>query len=77
MLTILSTFTVYFHQKLVDLRIPEYGVSDPIKIRKICEDIIKYSLKTSHPQFRNQLFGAIDPYGLAGSWITEALNTSS
>lgn len=33
-------------------------------------------MKTCHPNFRNQLFGGVDPFALAGSWITEALNTS-
>lgn len=46
------------------------------QIKEICEQIIYYSVKTGHPHFYNQLFGGVDPYGLAGSWITEALNTS-
>lgn len=49
---------------------------DPEAIRRMCETVIQYSVKTCHPQFHNQLFGAIDPYGLAGSWISDALNTS-
>lgn len=33
-------------------------------------------MKTGHRFFCNQLFGGLDPVGLAGSWLTEALNTS-
>lgn len=67
---------VEFFQNIIDLKIPGEGVQDPVEIKRICETIIKYSLKTSHPHFHNQLFGGVDPYGLAGSWISDALNTS-
>ncbi|ESO95789.1 hypothetical protein LOTGIDRAFT_160336 [Lottia gigantea] len=40
------------------------------------QDIIKYSVKTGHPRFVNQLFSSLDPYGLAGQIVTDALNTS-
>ncbi|XP_055305528.1 cysteine sulfinic acid decarboxylase [Sitodiplosis mosellana] len=60
---------------LIDLSVPKEGTT-PENIRKICETVIKYSLKTSHPHFHNQLFGAVDPYGLSAAWITDALNTS-
>lgn len=63
-------------QKIIDFRIIEDGCSDSNEIRKLCETVIQYSVKTGHPQFHNQLFGGVDPYGLAGSWITDALNTS-
>nr|XP_022328984.1 cysteine sulfinic acid decarboxylase-like [Crassostrea virginica]XP_022334582.1 cysteine sulfinic acid decarboxylase-like isoform X1 [Crassostrea virginica] len=43
---------------------------------KICQDIIKYSVKTGHPRFFNQLYGGLDDYSLGGSWLTEVLNTS-
>lgn len=39
-------------------------------------DIIKYSVKTGHPYFVNQLFSGVDPYALAGQWLTDALNPS-
>lgn len=29
-----------------------------------------------HPHFFNQIFAGLDVYGLAGSWITDTLNTS-
>lgn len=37
---------------------------------------IKYSVKTGHPYFVNQLFSTVDPYGLIGQWTTDALNPS-
>ncbi|XP_034835921.1 glutamate decarboxylase 2 [Maniola hyperantus] len=38
--------------------------------------VLRYSVKTNKPTFRNQLYGGTDPYGLAGAWIAEAFNTS-
>ncbi|TMW52631.1 hypothetical protein DOY81_002285 [Sarcophaga bullata] len=64
-------------KNLIDLKIEENTAYNLEDIKKICRDVIKYSVKTSHGRFHNQLFGQMDPYGLAGSWITEALNTSS
>lgn len=29
-----------------------------------------------HPNFCNQLYGGVDPFGLFGSWISEGLNTN-
>lgn len=69
-------FFVESIQDIIDLKIPAEGVQDPDEIKRICETVIKYSLKTAHPHFHNQLFGGVDPYGLAGSWISDALNTS-
>lgn len=43
---------------------------------KAIKAIIHYSVNTQHPLFLNQLYGGLDPYGLAGAWITEALNTN-
>lgn len=42
----------------------------------LCRDVVRLSVKTGHRFFCNQLFGGVDPVGLAGSWVTEALNTS-
>lgn len=64
-------------RKLIDLRLDEHETHTTEEIREICKKIIKYSVKTSHGRFHNQLFGQMDPFGLAGSWITEALNTSA
>ena len=33
-------------------------------------------MKTCHPYFYNQLYHGADEYGLAGSWLSDALNTN-
>ncbi|XP_030571121.1 cysteine sulfinic acid decarboxylase [Drosophila novamexicana] len=64
-------------KKHIDLTIKENETSTNSDIEQICQQVIQYSVKTSHGRFHNQLFGQMDPFGLAGAWITEALNTSS
>lgn len=64
-------------KKIIDLTIDENKSLTMSEIEKICRQVIKYSVKTSHGRFHNQLFGQMDPYGLAGTWISEALNTSA
>ncbi|XP_044746900.1 cysteine sulfinic acid decarboxylase-like [Coccinella septempunctata] len=46
------------------------------KLLSLLKQTIKYSVKTGHPYFINQLFSGLDPYGLAGQWLTDALNAS-
>ncbi|XP_011497415.1 PREDICTED: cysteine sulfinic acid decarboxylase-like [Ceratosolen solmsi marchali] len=46
------------------------------EIHQIVRQIVQYSVRTFSPHFHNQLFAGIDVYGLAGAWLTEALNTS-
>uniref|UniRef100_H2YJ73 Glutamate decarboxylase n=1 Tax=Ciona savignyi TaxID=51511 RepID=H2YJ73_CIOSA len=41
-----------------------------------CEQVFKYSVKTAHPHFFNQLYAGLDPYGFAGQVVTDVLNTS-
>lgn len=72
--TVLLLFS--FSKSLLDLKVRDEGCSDHGALKKLCESVIKYSLKTGHANFHNQLFGGVDPFGLAGSWITDALNTS-
>ncbi|XP_033190381.1 cysteine sulfinic acid decarboxylase [Bombus vancouverensis nearcticus] len=43
---------------------------------EVATKVFKYSVKTGHPYFMNQLFSGLDPYGLAGQWLTDALNCS-
>ncbi|XP_017755504.1 PREDICTED: cysteine sulfinic acid decarboxylase-like isoform X2 [Eufriesea mexicana] len=43
---------------------------------EIASKVFKYSVKTGHPYFMNQLFSGLDPYGLAGQWLTDTLNCS-
>ncbi|KAK2577308.1 hypothetical protein KPH14_003439 [Odynerus spinipes] len=60
---------------LVDLTLPLNGVSHE-ELLTLARDIIKYSVKTGHPHFINQLYSSVDPYGLVGQWLTDALNPS-
>lgn len=42
----------------------------------LLSSVIRYSVKTGHPHFVNQLYSSVDPYGLVGQWLTDALNPS-
>ncbi|XP_034109224.1 cysteine sulfinic acid decarboxylase [Drosophila albomicans] len=64
-------------KQLLDLSINEEETHTLSEIEQICQKVIKYSLKTCHGRFHNQLFGQMDPFGLAGAWLTEALNSST
>ncbi|XP_045462633.1 cysteine sulfinic acid decarboxylase [Harmonia axyridis] len=52
------------------------GASSHDKLLRVVRDTIAYSVKTGHPYFVNQLFSSLDPYGLVGQWLTDALNPS-
>jgi len=65
----------YDLRSVVDLSLPAKGVSHE-ELLTLTRDIIKYSVKTGHPHFVNQLFSSLDPYGLLGQWLTDALNPS-
>ncbi|XP_077275080.1 cysteine sulfinic acid decarboxylase-like [Temnothorax americanus] len=62
-------------RSVVDLSLTAEGVSHE-ELLMLTRDIIKYSVKTGHPHFVNQLFSSLDPYGLLGQWLTDALNPS-
>ncbi|XP_040583146.1 acidic amino acid decarboxylase GADL1 [Lepeophtheirus salmonis] len=47
------------------------------ELKEICEKVIDFSIKTNHPYFLNQLYHGVDKYGLAGSWLSDALNTNN
>lgn len=47
------------------------------ELKDICDKVIQYSVKTCHPAFYNQLYHGTDEYGVAGSWLTDALNTNN
>jgi glutamate/tyrosine decarboxylase-like PLP-dependent enzyme len=49
--------------------------ADDLEVEKLCQQIIKFSVKTNGQNFHNQLFGGLDFYGLSAEWITSALNT--
>ncbi|XP_066564575.1 cysteine sulfinic acid decarboxylase [Amia ocellicauda] len=60
---------------LLDLELREGGESNEQLLRRV-RDIAKYSVKTNHPRFFNQLFAGMDYHSLAGRFLTETLNTS-
>ncbi|XP_074841570.1 glutamate decarboxylase 1-like [Carettochelys insculpta] len=41
-----------------------------------CRDTLKYSVKTGHPRYFNQLSSGLDIVGLAGEWLTATANTN-
>lgn len=51
-------------------------IEDDSQIVKLCEGVVKFSVKTNNQNFHNQLFGGLDFYGLGAEWITSALNSS-
>lgn len=59
----------------LDFKLPEEGVSHE-ELLSLAQNVIRYSVKTGHPRFVNQLFSSLDPYGLAGQWLTDSLNPS-
>lgn len=59
--------------KIMDLALKDEPENDE-QMLKLAENTIKYSVKTGHPYFVNQLFSTIDPYALGGQFITDALN---
>lgn len=62
-------------QQKFDMNLKDQPDSDETLL-KLANDTIKYSVKTGHPYFVNQLFSSVDPYGFAGQVITDALNPS-
>ncbi|CAL7942271.1 unnamed protein product [Xylocopa violacea] len=60
---------------VVDLKLYDQG-STHEELLSLANDVIKYSVKTGHPRFINQLYSSVDPYGLLGQWLTDALNPS-
>ncbi|KAF5280914.1 hypothetical protein FQR65_LT03063 [Abscondita terminalis] len=61
--------------EVFDFSLQQTGVTQD-KLLTLIKNTIKFSVKTGHPYFINQLFSGLDPYGLVGQWITDALNAS-
>ncbi|XP_058414133.1 cysteine sulfinic acid decarboxylase isoform X3 [Diceros bicornis minor] len=62
-------------KQLLDLELRSWGESRE-QILERCRAVMRYSVKTCHPHFFNQLFSGLDPHALAGRIVTESLNTS-
>ncbi|KAM8794131.1 cysteine sulfinic acid decarboxylase [Eudromia elegans] len=62
-------------RELLDLELRGAG-EPPQRLLQRCRDVLRYSVRTGHPRFFNQLFSGLDHHALAGRLITETLNTS-
>ncbi|KAM5188186.1 acidic amino acid decarboxylase GADL1 isoform 5-T5 [Callospermophilus lateralis] len=62
-------------KQLLDLEVRDTGESHD-RLLKLCQDVIRFSVKTNHPRFFNQLYAGLDYYSLAARFMTEALNPS-
>lgn len=62
-------------RQLFDFQLREQGESQD-KLRELLRETIRFSVKTGHPYFINQLYSGVDPYALVGQWLTDALNPS-
>ncbi|XP_051516159.1 cysteine sulfinic acid decarboxylase-like isoform X1 [Myxocyprinus asiaticus] len=60
---------------LLDLELREHGESHQQLLQRV-QDVARYSVKTCHPHFFNQLFAGVDYHALTGRLLTETLNTS-
>lgn len=60
---------------LFDMSLKAGSDSDE-KLLELVRNTIRYSVKTGHPYFVNQLFSCVDPYALVGQWLTDSLNPS-
>uniref|UniRef100_A0A8C4LLY2 Cysteine sulfinic acid decarboxylase n=2 Tax=Equus asinus asinus TaxID=83772 RepID=A0A8C4LLY2_EQUAS len=58
-------------KQLLDLELRSHGESRE-QILERCRAVIRYSVKTCHPHFFNQLFSGLDPHALAGRIVTES-----
>lgn len=63
-------------QQLLDLQVEQETGVRTKEVEEICRQVIKYSIKINHPYHQNELYGGYDPFALAASWITSALNTT-
>lgn len=59
----------------MDLSLGGSGLNH-VQIFDLCKQAVDYSVRTNHPKFFNQLYHGADPVGLAGAWLSEALNTN-
>lgn len=60
-------------EQILDLKFKDESLEEA-EIGNLLQKIIQYSVKSNHPMFQNELYGGYDPFCLAASWITDALN---
>jgi len=54
----------------------EEGAAGEAALHKALDATLEYSVRTHHPNFFNQLYGAVDPMGVAADWAAVAANTN-
>ncbi|XP_050300566.1 cysteine sulfinic acid decarboxylase isoform X2 [Anthonomus grandis grandis] len=62
--------------KIFDFQLTNDPTTQSAMVKNL-RDVVKYSVKTGHPYFVNQLFSSTDAYGLIGQILTDALNPSA
>ncbi|XP_041273582.1 cysteine sulfinic acid decarboxylase isoform X2 [Onychostruthus taczanowskii] len=62
-------------RELLDLELRSDGEGRERLLQR-CRDVLRFSVRTGHPRFFNQLFSGLDHHALAGRFLTETLNTS-
>ena len=61
----------------VSLQIGENQEPEAVEaLLRAADVVVDYSVRTGSPGFNNQLYGAVDAVGLAGDWLSSALNTN-
>nr|XP_044992682.1 acidic amino acid decarboxylase GADL1 isoform X2 [Jaculus jaculus] len=63
-------------RQLLDLEMRDTGEPHD-QLLRLCRDVIRFSVKTNHPRFFNQLYAGLDYYSLVARFLTEALNPST
>lgn len=63
-------------RKLLPLDVPVEGL-DEEHLVELCRSVVRYSVRTDHPFFYNQLFGGPEKTALAGAVLSECMNASS
>ena len=58
------------------LKFPLGGPRTPEDLERAVEQVLRYSVRTGHPRFFNQLYGGADPAGILGDWLATLINTS-
>lgn len=62
-------------RELVDLKLPEEGITGAA-LMDLVEKYLKYSVRTGHPQFLNQLYQGFNLPGFIGEIVSALTNTS-
>lgn len=65
-----------FEANATPLRIGKESVSED-QLLKSVDLLLKYSARTSHPLFLNQLYSRADPVGIVSDWISTVTNTNA